>query len=162
MHTVFLGLSTNLGDKLQNLNSALTKLSEFAEIIDLSSIYLTEPVGFKDQDDFLNAVVKIQTKVSHTDLLERIKLIEKEMGRVKIIKDGPRTIDLDILYYQDLCFDSKNLTIPHPRLHLRNFVLTPLTEIAKDNLHPLLKLSSQQMLQNLENPDKVEFYATFN
>ncbi len=163
MHnSAFVGLSSNIGDKAYHIQTAIKEIAKFATIQHISSIYLTEPVGFQEQDEFLNGVLQIQTGLSHQDLLKTLKAIEKQLGRVKIIQDGPRIMDLDILYYNDLCFQSPTLTIPHPRLHLRNFVLTPLCEIAPEFMHPILKKTSQALLANLKNPAKVKFYATFN
>lgn len=132
MSRIFLGLGTNLGDKEGNLERALNILSEKVKILKRSSYYETEPVGYKEQPWFLNMVVEGETDLSPENLLIFIKGIENEMKRVKTIVNGPRIIDVDILLYEDKIIQTENLTIPHPRMLLRAFVMVPLFEIAPD------------------------------
>ncbi len=127
-----------MGERTENLKKAQAALSRLGEIERVSSLYETEPVGFQHQPFFLNQVVKLKTKLPPEKLLEELKKIEKNLGRVRTIRFGPRTIDLDILLYDDLILNSTTLSIPHPRLHERNFVLVPLAEIASSLHHPLL------------------------
>lgn len=127
---IYIGLGTNLGDREQNLQIALKELSNFSKITKSSSIHETRPVGYKNQNDFLNMVIEIETDLSPTELIIRLQEVEHKMGRVKIIKNGPRIIDLDILLYGKKKIYEPNLIIPHPRMYKREFVLKPLAEIA--------------------------------
>jgi 2-amino-4-hydroxy-6-hydroxymethyldihydropteridine diphosphokinase len=128
---VFLALGSNLGDKKRNLTLAIKKLGERGiKKIACSSFHDTEPVGGVPQDRFLNAVIQVETKQDPPQLLKTIKAIEKEMGRRPSVRNGPRLIDIDILLYGDIILETTDLTIPHPRMFERNFVLQPLSEIA--------------------------------
>lgn len=149
MTEVYIGLGSNLGDKKQNIEEALEYIKEKCEILKISSLYETEPVGYKDQDWFLNGVVKIGTHVGPQELLGFILLIEKRLGRVRTIKNGPRIIDLDILFYGNEIINEPNLIVPHPRLHERGFVLVPLQEVAPDLMHPIFRKTIQELLSNL-------------
>ena len=136
---VYLALGTNLGDREKQLKTAIEELEEFATVIKESSIYETEPYGYKEQGKFLNMCLEMETELSALELIFRLQEIEHKMGRIREIKNGPRTIDLDILFYNDEVIDRPNLKIPHPQLHKRRFVLDPLTEIAGNYLHPIIK-----------------------
>ncbi len=130
MSIVFLGLGSNLGNRRQNINKALSLMENLGIIVlTKSSIIETEPIGGPPQGKFLNAVIKIHTIYPPLKLLQKIKDIEKNMGRTKTELNGPRIIDIDILLYKDLKIDTENLTIPHPRMYERNFVMQPLREI---------------------------------
>jgi 2-amino-4-hydroxy-6-hydroxymethyldihydropteridine diphosphokinase len=133
---VYLGLGSNMGDRVQNLKRSLKMLSENARIEKLSSIYETEPVGFTEQPLFLNAVCLISTVLSPRELLKALKNIESNLGRTPSFPNAPRPIDLDILFYDNRIIDSQELTIPHPRINQRAFVLVPLAEIDPDFTHP--------------------------
>lgn len=146
MHKVFIGLGSNLGDKRRNINTALEKLREKGiSILKISSIIETEPYGYKEQDKFLNAVCLVETDFSPHQLLKVLLDIEREMGRVRTIKWGPRNIDLDIIFYDDLIIQEENLVIPHPDAHNRIFVMGPLLEIAPDFVHPVLKKTIKEI-----------------
>ena len=145
---VFIALGSNIGNLEENLNTALEKLAKFAEIKKVSSFYTTKPQGFWEQADFLNGVCLINTDLSPQDLLKKLKEIEKEMGRKKTFKDGPRLIDLDIIYYDDIILNTPDLTIPHPRAHTRLFVMQGLLEIAPKHLHPVLKITTEKIIEN--------------
>lgn len=145
---VFIALGSNIGNLEENLNIALEKLAKFAEIKKVSSFYKTKPQGFLEQADFLNGVCLINTDLSPQDLLKKLKEIEKEMGRKKTFKDGPRLIDLDIIYYNDIILNTPDLTIPHPRAHTRLFVMQGLLEIAPKHLHPILKITTEKIIEN--------------
>lgn len=160
MATIYLALGSNLGDREANLRQALERLAPFVNVARLSSVYETEPVGVREQPWFLNQVLTGTTNLSPVDLLRRVKKIEIEMGRSEGIRFGPRPIDIDILFYDRLIELSPALTIPHPRLHERAFVLTPLVEIAPDFVHPRLRLRLRDLLAHLENPDEVRLYAS--
>jgi 2-amino-4-hydroxy-6-hydroxymethyldihydropteridine diphosphokinase len=132
MSRVYLGLGTNLGDTENNLDRALRRLSENITILKKSSLYETEPVGFKDQAWFLNMVVEAETNLSPSELLGVTQGIERDMKRVKTVVNGPRIIDIDILLYDDERVDAAGLTIPHLRMQERAFVMVPLLEISPE------------------------------
>jgi 2-amino-4-hydroxy-6-hydroxymethyldihydropteridine diphosphokinase len=139
VHTVYLGLGTNIGDRKKHLQDAIDSFFPNITCGKLSSIYETKPIGYTEQTDFLNQVVMAETKLSPLSLLNQLKAIESKMGRKPTFRFGPRAIDIDILFFDDLVQQSPRLTIPHPRLHERAFVLVPLAEIAPRFIHPLLK-----------------------
>jgi 2-amino-4-hydroxy-6-hydroxymethyldihydropteridine diphosphokinase len=141
MPIAYAGLGSNIGDKAENILRALDTLSQFdgIKVTKVSSFYETEPVGYEDQDWFINAVAQIETIFSPEELLNTFKKVEQIMGRKNTIRWGPREIDLDLLMYDQLCLESPGLVIPHPRLHERSFVLVPLAEIAPDLFHPVQK-----------------------
>ncbi len=131
--TVFLALGSNLGDKLESLRSSLRMLRESGcKVTGVSSLYLTKPVGVTKQPDFLNAVVRIDTLYGPKALLGLCQMIELRLGRERTIRWGPRVIDIDIILYDDVSMDEPGLTIPHPRMLERAFVMIPLAEIAPD------------------------------
>ncbi len=149
---VYLLIGSNLGDREHNLKIALEHLKEYNIIISkTSSIHNTSPWGFKDQPDFLNQAIEAFTTLEPYDLLKKLKNIEKQMGRIKSLKYGPRIIDIDIIFYNDLILESEELSIPHPLMHMRDFVLKPLYEIAPDFIHPKLNLSVRDLLINLKD-----------
>ena len=151
MTKVFLGLGSNLGDREKNIKEAVRQLQEsgIAGEMRISSIYETEPEGVKDQPLFLNAILKIETDLSPRDLLGMLQAVERRLGRKKVRKWGPRTIDLDILLYGDLVLREEDLEIPHPLLAKRSFVLDPLAEIAPEIVHPRLKMTISALRDNL-------------
>ena len=130
-HEVYLSLGSNLGDRKDNLRQAVQMLYKSDKISDigLSLIYETEPVGYDDQPYFLNMCVRLNTSMTPTELLQFLQSIEGKLHRVRTIKNGPRTIDMDILLYDDIKIDTPELTIPHPRMFERAFVLYPLSEL---------------------------------
>jgi 2-amino-4-hydroxy-6-hydroxymethyldihydropteridine diphosphokinase len=135
-HLVYLGLGSNLGNRLKNLLRAIELLKPEVLPGKVSSIYETAPWGYKEQPEFLNCVVKAKTNLEPLALLEKLKSIESDLGREPSFRYGPRVIDLDILLYDDQVFSSPLLTIPHPRILERAFVLLPLAEIAGALKHP--------------------------
>ena len=149
-HRAFLGLGSNIGDREKNLKTSLS-LIEGAElrIRKTSSLYHTEPVGEVSEPWFMNAVVEVETTLSPEELLRRCQRIEEKMGRQRLIPQGPRVIDLDILIYDQLTLDAPGLTIPHPRMHGRRFVLIPLMEIAPGAVHPRLKKRMRELLDDI-------------
>jgi len=155
---VFLGLSTNIGKKAENLKTALSEIEDFAKVEKISSFYKTPPYGYKDQDDFLNIAAKISTELTAIELIVKLQEIEHKMGRVREIKNGPRVIDIDILLYNNEIIKHPNLKVPHPEMHKRNFVLAPLAEIAAETKHPILNTAIQTLQKELKNPDKVEIW----
>ncbi len=130
MAQVYLGIGTNLGDRKKNISTAVELLKKHnITVTQISSIIETEPVGYTEQDKFLNGCLAIETTLDPHTLLKTLKLIEKTMGRTETVVNGPRIIDLDILTYDDIKVDTDELTIPHPRMKEREFVLTPLKEL---------------------------------
>jgi len=146
MSRIYIGIGTNLGDKEDNLKQAMSFLSEKVSITKVSSLYETEPVGYQDQPWFLNLVVEGETSLEPSELLEFTQGIEKQMKRIKTIVNGPRIIDVDILWYDQKQIETEILTIPHPRMLERAFVMVPLFEIA-----PALILSGKTMEAWMEN-----------
>ena len=146
---VYLGLGANLGDRMENIRRALALLSGQVPIEKLSSIYETEPWGYAEQPRFLNAVCRGLTSLPPLALLSLAKQIELTLGRSPAFTNAPRPIDIDILLYADLVVKSPELTIPHPGLAERAFVLVPLVEIAPDLVHPLTGATLKEMLASL-------------
>ena len=148
MSIVYIALGSNLQDRQENIDDAvfLLKSHPRIKINKISSIIKSKPEGGPPQDDFLNGAVEIETELSPQDLLSALKAIEKKLGRVRVVKNGPRIIDLDILFYEDKIVNLPRLKIPHPRLHKRNFVLRPLCEIAPGFMHPVLKKNIGELM----------------
>ncbi len=138
MATVYLGLGSNVGKPESQIRDAVRRLGELGTIVTVSPLYKTEPIGYTNQPWILNCVVKLDTTLYPDELLEATQAIELDMKRIRLIKNGPRTIDIDVLLYDDLVLDTEHLTIPHPRMHERLFVMTPLKDIEPDILHPIL------------------------
>ena len=136
MSIAYLGLGTNLGDRQKNLSRAIEAIAAKMCVCGHSSVYETEAWGYKDQPDFLNQVIKVETNLIPLRLLDFVKKTEVELGRVENFRYGPRLIDIDILFYDDLIENSSRLQIPHPRITTRAFVLVPLNEIAPDLVYP--------------------------
>ena len=144
MATAYLGLGANLGDREATLRGAVAELAGVGDVVAASALYETEPVGYLDQPAFLNACVALRTELSPEELLESVKGMESRAGRVESFRNAPRPLDIDILLYvndggEQMVLESERVTIPHPRMHERGFVLVPLTEIAADVRHPVLE-----------------------
>ena len=155
---VFISLGSNLGDRLQFLRNALDQIGlRLGKVIKESKVYEAAAWGHTKQPDFYNQVIELETELSPTQLLQGCLDIEKSLGRERSILWGERTIDLDILLFDGRSVQSENLNIPHPYLHLRNFVLVPLCEIAPELIHPTLELTIQQLLDRCA--DKLEIKA---
>lgn len=137
MATAYLGLGTNLGDRDANLAAALELLDERVGIDAVSSVYESEPVGYTAQPKFLNLVARIRTKLAPRDLLEALQEIERELGRERHFRNAPRVIDVDLLLYDDEVLEEPGLTVPHPRMLERDFVLRPLVELDPELRHPI-------------------------
>lgn len=149
MHTIYLALGTNVGDKKVNIEKAIMLLKEKIHIYKKAPIYETKPWGYKTQDNFFNTALQAATNLPPQDLLLFIKIVEKKIGRIKRFKNGPREIDIDILFYDQLIYARKDLQIPHPRIAERDFVLQPLSDINPNLIHPVLQKSIQQLLGEL-------------
>lgn len=149
----FIGVGSNLGEPAQNIERAKILLSTISGIkfLQSSSIYETEPWGVKDQPKFANTVWSVETELTPTNLFLALKQIENAMGRKKVLRYGPRIIDLDILFYDNLIYQDTNLTIPHPKIQERSFVLFPLCELAGDFIHPLYNVSISTLKNNLKD-----------
>lgn len=152
----YLGIGTNIGDRLQNLIGTVEALNllPLTKVIDVSNVYETTPVGYANQDDFLNIVVSVSTELNAHNLLGAALGIEAGMGRIRTIKNGPRIIDVDLLMYEKENIDSYTLTLPHPRMLERNFVLKPLLDLNLEN-----SFYSREKLEKLLTDDGVNFYC---
>jgi 2-amino-4-hydroxy-6-hydroxymethyldihydropteridine diphosphokinase len=144
-HTVFLALGTNLGNRLVNLKEAIAALPPQMEVKAKSDVYETPPWGFKEQEMFLNQVLRVETYLQPEPLLKHLKRLEIALGRRETFQNGPRLIDIDILFYDDLVLYSPTLTIPHPFMHERGFVLVPMMDISPDFVHPIRKKSIREL-----------------
>jgi 2-amino-4-hydroxy-6-hydroxymethyldihydropteridine diphosphokinase len=149
-HKIFLSLGSNLGDRLINLTDAIRSLPPNIQPLTQSQTYETQPWGFIDQPAFLNLVIKANTELTPKNVLAFIKDMEVVLGRKETFRFGPRLIDLDILFYDSLVLDTPDLTIPHPRLTERAFVLIPLAEIAPDFIHPVIKKTIRQLVSLID------------
>ena len=146
-HVVYLALGTNLGDRAANLKQAIASLTPQLEVKAKSAVYETPPWGFEDQPKFLNQVIKTKTYLDPERLLKHLKRLEVALGRKESFPNGPRLIDIDILFYDDLVLNKPSLVIPHPRLHERAFVLLPLMDIAPDLVHPVTQKNVREMAE---------------
>lgn len=155
-HTAYIALGSNIGDKKAYLDMAVKHLNERkdCQVKKVSDYLVTAPYGVTDQDDFLNGALELQTILDPEELLKALHQIEQEANRVRTIHWGPRTLDLDILMYDDLVLDTPELHVPHIEMHLRDFVLIPMNQIAPWKRHPLIGKTIEEMLQNLKNKDK--------
>lgn len=157
-HTVYIALGTNIGDRAENMQQALKELESIMQVEERSPIYETPPWGLVDQPDFLNQVVRGETELSPVELIKALKEIESEMGRVPTIRYGPRLIDLDLLLYDDLVFETEKLSIPHPRMRGRAFVLVPLADLAPEIIHPVYGETVIEMLAEVD-PAGIHVYS---
>jgi 2-amino-4-hydroxy-6-hydroxymethyldihydropteridine diphosphokinase len=154
VHTVYLALGTNVGDRAGNLHRALDALVESFDIAAVSPVYETEPAYQLDQPRFYNQYCRATTKLSSQDALAHLKATEVALGRVPGPRNGPRSIDIDLLFYDDLALATPGLTVPHPLLHERAFVLVPLNDVGADVRHPTLELTVRQLLNQLPEAEK--------
>lgn len=155
LNVVFIGVGANLGPVRENFARALRSMEKCARVLAVSSLYESDPVGPKDQPKFTNAVVKVETELSPFGLLDHLKAIEKEVGRKKTKRWGPRVIDLDIIFYGDLVISTDSLVIPHPRAHERRFVLEPLLEIEPAAWHPVKNMTVRDICSGLGNSQAI-------
>ena len=142
---VYLSLGSNVGDRAGNLSTAIERLGALGEVVAVSSFYETEPVEFTAQPWFLNCALKLDTEKMPRQLLAGILEVERQIGRRRTQKKGPRTIDIDIVLFGSSIIDTKGLTVPHPAMHERRFVLEPLAEIAPEVRHPIFKRTIREL-----------------
>jgi 2-amino-4-hydroxy-6-hydroxymethyldihydropteridine diphosphokinase len=147
---IYIGLGSNLGNRLENLNKAVEALPPRIHEMVASPVYETDPWGYLDQPAFLNQVIEVETGLLPSDLLAGLKQIEQKLGRQATFRNGPRLIDMDIIMYGDWILDQDGLVIPHPRMHERAFVLKPLADLAADLCHPILGRKIQDLLDNVD------------
>jgi 2-amino-4-hydroxy-6-hydroxymethyldihydropteridine diphosphokinase len=154
----YIGIGSNLDQPLGQCRNAVTFLSAWPgiKVLRTSSFYRSEPVGYTEQEDFVNAVCEIRTRLDHRTLFDVLKTIEERMGRREERRWGPRIIDLDLLFYGQEVIDEGDLIIPHPECHKRRFVLLPLAEIASFVIHPAFGVSVRGLLDRLEDESRVE------
>lgn len=165
MSIAYLGLGSNIGDRIGYIQQAYKLLADTQgiEVVNTSSLYETEPVGFEDQEWFINAVIEISTTLNAVELLIQCQRIEGQLGRKRLPDEpqwGPRTIDIDILLYDNEIISEANLQIPHPRLHQRAFALVPLLELAPNLVHPVINKTILEIHNELPNPEEVYLYGT--
>ncbi len=146
MKTAYLGLGSNVGDREENLRAAIERLRAVVQVLRISPVYETDPVEFTEQRRFLNLVVEAETELFPMQLLTRTARVERELGRLRTVAKGPRTIDIDILLYGKTAVRSGRLEIPHPRMAERRFVLAPLADLAPDLRHPVNRRTVREML----------------
>lgn len=157
-HIAYIGIGSNIGDKINFCKKAVSEILKMDsnKIIAKSSLYKTKPIGFIAQDWFVNGVIKIETELGPFGLLYALRNIEFNLGRKKTFHWGPRTIDLDILLFNERVITTEELKIPHPHLHKRQFVLVPLVEIDRNIFHPILKRTVVELLEDLSEDQGVE------
>lgn len=163
-HIAYIAVGSNLGDRLANLKNALVLLNQEAKIrvVNVSSIYETDPVGFEDQGPFLNIVIQVETGLEPQDLLKSCLEIELVLGRKREIRWGPRTLDLDILLYNQENIETDELIIPHPRMYNRAFVMIPLLEIIKNTAIPMVEQPEKTWVENLPDRKGVRIWKQKN
>ena len=159
LHTVHIGLGSNLGDRVSCLREAVQRLGAFVAISKASQLYVAAPLGYVRDDAFINAVVAGTTTLKPLELLQAMQDVEAAMGRRPGVQFGPRPIDLDLLFYDAVQINSRKLTVPHPLLHQRAFVLKPLAEIAPNLMHPVMYYTISQLLQDAEDAEQVQVYS---
>ena len=157
-HIAYIGIGSNLGDKLSQCERAVSEILRIDrhKLLAKSSLFKTQPIGYTPQDWFVNGVLKIETDLEALELLRTLKTIESKLGRTETFRWGPRAIDLDILFFDDIKIHTEELQIPHPRIENRQFVLIPLAEIDRNLIHPVLKKTVQQLLNDSKEDQGVE------
>jgi 2-amino-4-hydroxy-6-hydroxymethyldihydropteridine diphosphokinase len=157
-YIAYIGIGSNIGDKVNQCEKAISEILkvDHHKLLAKSSLFKTQPMGYPSQDWFVNGVIKIETDLEASALLRSLKTIESQLGRTETFRWGPRTIDLDILFFDDAEINTEELQIPHPFIQDRQFVLIPLAEIDRNLIHPVLKKTVQELLNNLKKDQGVE------
>jgi 2-amino-4-hydroxy-6-hydroxymethyldihydropteridine diphosphokinase len=157
-HIAYIGIGSNLGDKLHHYEKAISEIlkTDRHKLLAKSSLFKTRPIGYSFQDWFVNGVIKIETDLEALDLLRKLKNIESHLGRTETFRWGPRAIDLDILFFDDIEIHTEELQIPHPLIQNRQFVLVPLAEIDRNLIHPVLGKTIQELLNDSKEDQGVE------
>jgi 2-amino-4-hydroxy-6-hydroxymethyldihydropteridine diphosphokinase len=157
-HIAYIGIGSNLGDKLKHCEKAISEILKIDchKLLGKSSFFKTQPIGYTSQDWFVNGVIKIVTDLEAPELFRTLKAIESQLGRIKTFRWGPRMIDLDILFFDEVEIHTEELQIPHPLIQDRQFVLIPLAEIDRNFIHPVLKKAIQELLSNFKEDQGVE------
>jgi 2-amino-4-hydroxy-6-hydroxymethyldihydropteridine diphosphokinase len=157
-HIAYIGIGSNLGDKIHHCEKAISAILKIDrhKLLAKSSLFKTQPIGYTSQGWFVNGVIKIETDLEAPELLRTLKTIESQLGRTKTFRWGPRTIDLDILFFDDNEIHTEELQIPHPLIQDRQFVLIPMAEIDRNLIHPVFKKTVQELLDNLKEDQRVE------
>ncbi len=148
-NNAFIALGSNIGNWKINFNQAFIQLKKLGVINKYSSVYMTEPFGYSNQKNFYNMAIQLKTNIRPINLLNEIKIIEKKLKKNKIFKNGPRLIDLDIIFYNNIILYKSYLQITHPRAHFRDFVLCPISEISPNLRHPIYKKTVKELIKNL-------------
>ena len=157
-HIAYIGIGSNVGNKLINCEKAISEILrlDHHKLLAKSSLYKTQPMDYTAQDWFVNAVIKIETDLEAYELLRTLKTIESQLGRAETFRWGPRIMDLDILFFDHIEIHTDELRIPHPLIQNRQFVLVPLAEIDRNLIHPVLKKTIQELLNNFKEDQGVE------
>jgi 2-amino-4-hydroxy-6-hydroxymethyldihydropteridine diphosphokinase len=157
-YIAYIGIGSNIGDKVNQCERAISEISkvDHHKLLAKSSLFKTQPIGYTSQDWFVNGVIKIETDLEAPELLRTLKTIESQLGRTEIFRWGPRTIDLDILFFDNAEIHTEELQIPHPLIQDRQFVLIPLAEIDRNLIHPVLKKTVEELLNNFKENQGVE------
>jgi 2-amino-4-hydroxy-6-hydroxymethyldihydropteridine diphosphokinase len=157
-YIAYIGIGSNIGDKVNQCEKAISEILkvDHHKLLAKSSLFKTQPTGYTSQDWFVNGVIKIETDLEAHELLRKLKAIESQLGRTETFRWGPRTIDLDILFFDDAEIHTEELQVPHPSIQERQFVLIPLAEIDRYLIHPVLKKTVQELLNNIKEDQGVE------
>ncbi len=147
---VFIALGSNIGDKIFNINQSIYEIKKYGQVVNYGDIYISKPYGFKNQQNFFNTAILFFTNLQPIELMKKLSLIETKLKKNKKIENGPRKIDMDIIFYGKLNISNKKLTIPHPRAHLRDFVLRPIADIDCNFIHPTKKISIRNLISKLD------------
>lgn len=157
-YIAYIGIGSNIGDKVNQCEKAISEILKIDhnKLLAKSSFFKTQPIGYPSQDWFVNGVIKIETGLEATELLRKLKTIESQLGRTETFQWGPRTIDLDILFFDDIEIHTEELQVPHPFIQERQFVLIPLAQIDRYLMHPVFKKTVQELLNNIKEDQGVE------
>ena len=147
---VFIALGSNIGDKIFNIKQSIHEIKKYGQVANYGDIYISKPYGFKNQQNFFNTAILFFTNLQPIELMNKLSLIEIKLKKNKKIVNGPRKIDMDIIFYGKKNISNKKLTIPHPRAHLRDFVLRPIADIDSNFIHPTKKISIRNLLSEVD------------